>query len=307
MNKKQIKNIGASVLAKLLKMSREQNLDFNRLLMLYLQEGFLHRLSISQYKELFILKGGVLLYSTYLEKARPTKDVDFLVQNLSNQLDEFLQVIKRIVSINIKDGIFFKSSTIKVTRIIKAADYPGLRTIIPAQIDTAQQRLQVDVGFGNISATTPIQLKYPRLLESKSISITAYSWETVVSEKFESIVRFGEINSRIKDFHDLNFLIQHHCFKGKELKESIQETFNNCNTDITESSYIFSDSFLNDKQKQRQWISFLQKFESDSLSEFVDVMENIMKFLDPVVQAIVEKKSFDYVWDTNKINWKKCD
>jgi predicted nucleotidyltransferase component of viral defense system len=272
---------------------------------LYVQESFLYRLSISKYKDRFILKGGVLFYGVYLQKVRPTKDLDFLLRNISNKPTEYLVAVKEILSIDVPDGVVYDIDNISMTSITEAADYKGLRNIIRSRIGTAKQKLQIDVGFSDLLYTGPVTFEYPRLLEPSTITLPAYSWESVVSEKFESIVKFGELNSRMKDFFDLHFLLSHHSFNGKILTASIQKTFKNRKTDVSETSNIFSESFLNNERKKIQWAAFVRKNEPQISSEFPKVIKDIMGFLGPVLKAIENGKEFELFWDVKKGIWRK--
>jgi hypothetical protein len=115
MKNKPIKDVGKSTLAKLLNFAKQTNIDFNRILLLYFQERFLHRLSISEYCDRLILKGGVLFYGAHLQNARPTKDIDFLGRHISKDTDSILTVVQQIVKIEANDGVIFNVDGIKLT------------------------------------------------------------------------------------------------------------------------------------------------------------------------------------------------
>ncbi|MBE0653650.1 MAG: nucleotidyl transferase AbiEii/AbiGii toxin family protein, partial [Bacteroidales bacterium] len=200
-----ITNIAKSIRARLLNIARAENKTFQLILIRYFHERFLYRLSISQFCRNFILKGGTLLYIYYREKTRPTKDIDFLGLNIPNQTISLKKVFSEICSIDYPyDGVKFYVESIMVEEIADHEEYQGIRLLIDASLDTAIQKLQIDVGFGDIMIPDPVDLKYPVFFpDLYSPIIRAYSPETVIAEKFEAMIDLSVINSRMKDFYDV--------------------------------------------------------------------------------------------------------
>ena len=157
------KNIAASVMGRLKNISRELNIPFNLAMQLYAQERFLYRLSKSEYKDSFLLKGGLLLYSMDQFKGRPTKDIDFLLKNQNNNPNNIKKIIKKIIKIEVEDGISFDLNKIKSQSITEGADYKGQRIKIVALIGNARVHLQIDIGFGDVVVPEPVKIKYPEL------------------------------------------------------------------------------------------------------------------------------------------------
>ena len=129
--KKEIKNIAASVRARLINIADENNRDYNALLRLYFQERFLYRLSISPYKTKLILKGALLLMMNDVSKFRPTKDIDFLGKAFSNEMNECKKIIEEIASIDAADGVEFICDNISTEKIKEGEDYEGVRIHLP--------------------------------------------------------------------------------------------------------------------------------------------------------------------------------
>jgi len=303
MKQKQIKNLGASVRERLLSIARKLNVDFNRILLLYFQERFLFRLAKSKYKKSFVLKGGVLLYGAHQMKARPTKDIDFLATKLKNQPESFARIIEEIITTEASDGVSFDPSSISVESIAQRAAYEGIRLKITAHLDTARQNLQLDIGFGDVVVPHPIPLEYPVLLESERIELSAYSWDSVVAEKFEACVKLSDLNSRMKDFHDMHFLLNNHDFVGKELRGSILATFQNRRTDISNAAYIFSEAFYSHPDKQKQWTAFLRTIRQPAQMQFSEVVLEIEIFLSPVIESILADSDFNGKWNSQERKW----
>lgn len=303
MKQKQIKNLGASVRTRLLNIAKQLQIDFNRLLLLYFQERFLHRLAQSPYKNSFVLKGGALLYSAHQMKARPTKDIDFLAKNLKNQPELLAQIIEEIITAPVNDGVYFDPASIVFETIAQQARYEGIRFRITAQLDTAKQNLQLDVGFGDVVFPEPVSLEYPVLLGSGIIALSAYSWDSVIAEKFEAIVKLSDLNSRMKDFYDIHFLLTHHDFAGKELQGSLMTTFRNRQTDFAEAEHIFSESFYNNPDKPKQWTAFLRTIHQQAVAPFSEIVLTLETFLTPIIAANMAGLDFKENWKANARRW----
>lgn len=296
------KNIAASVMGRLKNISRELNIPFNLAMQLYAQERFLYRLSKSEYKDSFLLKGGLLLYSMDQFKGRPTKDIDFLLKNQNNNPNNIKKIIKKIIKIEVEDGISFDLNKIKSQSITEGADYKGQRIKIVALIGNARVHLQIDIGFGDVVVPEPVKIKYPELLDFDSLEITAYSLETVIAEKFDAMISLALLNSRMKDFYDIFQLMSKKKYESEVLKKSIKETLKKRSTELDSDLLVFSDKFKNDSQKNKQWQLFLKRIKKDNLS-FDFVINNIDNFLRPIYNSILSEIEIHSTWDPEKLRW----
>jgi len=303
MTAKQIKNIAASVRDRLLKLSKDLGIDFNRILLLYTQERFLYRLMNSKYKDNFILKGGVLFYGVFQQKARPTKDIDFLAINLNNEKEEFKKVVYDIIAQKGEDGLEFDKSSLSAEEITEDAEYQGLRIKVTSYLEKAHIVLQLDFGFGDIVYPKPISFNFPFLMDDSSFQIYSYSWESVIAEKFEAIVKLSDLNSRMKDFYDLYIIMQLQQFEGWTLQNAIHKTFINRETDLTNYNQIFSNDFKNSNEKHKQWQAFLRKNRLTVDKSFDKIIESIQNFIEPVVSSELNKKLSRLKWSGKKQEW----
>jgi len=249
---REIKDLAASVRARLLNITRQHHIDFNRVLLIYFQQCFLERLANSRYREQFILKGGLLFYGVEPLVARPTKDIDFLGEGILNQPDKIEAVIREILAIELPDGVTFLPQNMRSEIIAERRSYSGVRIFIPAELSKARQNVQIDVGFGDAVVPGPVEFDYPALLRDEGIKIYAYSWSSVIAEKMEAIVSFSDLSSRMKDYYDIYCLQNRFNFDGTELSEAITETFRRRGTDISGSDYIFSADFARSEDKHKQ-------------------------------------------------------
>jgi hypothetical protein len=159
------KNIDQSVKDRLKNLASSSGRDYNFVCIQYMHERFLARLEQSDYKGRFILKGALLLLAYDISRVRPTKDIDFLGNHLSNQSDDIESAIRQISEIELEDGVQFHSDIIEIDEITKDADYAGLRVRFSASVGGDHQMLQIDIGFGDVIVHGPVEMSYPALLD----------------------------------------------------------------------------------------------------------------------------------------------
>ena len=222
--KKQIRNVAASNRAKLLALARTRGDDFQFLLGRWIIERFLYRLAGSKHKDSFVLKGAMLFVAWGSKVYRPTKDLDLLGFGSAN-VAEVADRIREICSVPAQDGIVFDIAGIEAERIKDDAEYEGVRVSVPASLDGARVRMQVDVGFGDVVDPSPAELPFPTLLPLDAPVIRAYPPEAVIAEKFQAMVALGIANSRMKDFFDIWTFAITQRFDISRLSQSICRTF----------------------------------------------------------------------------------
>lgn len=283
---KEIKNIGVSIRQKLLSIAKKSGRDYNALLNQFFQERFLYKLSVSHYKNNFILKGALLLLSYNIERTRPTKDIDFLGKSINNDLDEIKNIISEICSIKTSDGIEFISKEIKAERIKEDAQYGGIRLHIPYKLHTIKGIIQIDIGFGDRISGGPIKSEFPTLLDFPAPLINVYSIETAVAEKFEAIVKLNFQTSRMKDFFDIIHIASNYNFKSNSLALALNATFSARKTNIDDMTDVFSDEFKLDKKKESQWKAFLTKNKITYDKSFLEVISMIEQFINPIFSIL---------------------
>jgi predicted nucleotidyltransferase component of viral defense system len=288
---KVIKNKGKSIRNRLLNISKEASYDYNLMLTRYVQERMLYRLSQSKYKDLFLLKGGALLYAHNQFKSRPTIDIDFLAKSLSNDKEHIKTVFNEILSIQCDDALTFDLQNITVDDIMEGKNYHGVRLNTKAILDNMPLHLSIDIGFGDITIPAPQELAYPVILdEMSSFSIKAYSLETVVAEKFHTMIDLSIYNSRMKDFFDLYTILSTKDLDSANLTEAIKATFENRHTEYIEDHTLFKEEFFLDTTKTNQWNSFLQKIKYKNQLTFPDVGKLIQEKMKPYWEALSPKE-----------------
>ena len=278
-----VKNYGRSVRDRLLNLSKEETIPFMTLLVRYLQERLLYRVSQSTFHDNLYLKGGALLYAHQQEKSRPTKDIDFLGQHISNDKVFVKSMFGKIVAIPCEiDGVVFDSDNIEAINITEDKEYHGVRLTILATMDTIRQKISIDIGFGDVMVPAPQCLDYPVLLDDvPNVSVLAYSLETVVAEKFEAMISLSVDNSRMKDFFDVYRILETEKLTPSLLKEAIIHTFRNRGTPYKENHPLFEYSFFKNEKRQIQWRAFLRNIKWKEPISFEKVGKIIIESLMP--------------------------
>lgn len=269
------RKINQSVKDRLKNLARSSGRDYNFVCIQYMHERFLARLEQSDYKERFILKGALLLLAYDMPRVRPTKDIDFLGNHLSNHSDDIESAIRQISEIELEDGVQFHGDKIEIDEITKDADYTGLRVRLSASVGGDHQRLQIDIGFDDVIVHGPVEMSYPAMLDYEPPKIKAYSLESAIAEKLQAIVSLGIFGSRMKDFYDIWFLTKNKQFDKERLTEAIETTFKKRSTEISDIKLIFVNEFIQDINKAKQWRAFLRRTTIDEQVSFDSVMEDL--------------------------------
>ena len=289
-------NMGASIRDRLLSKARAEKLDFNLLLTRYALERMLYRLSISQHREQFLLKGALLFDLWFDVPHRPTHDIDFLGFGAAD-IPRLEDVFRDICRIESPDGMVFQPDSVKGAEIRKEANYAGIRLTLMGVLDSARCPIQIDVGFGDAVVPGPEDARYPIILPGMpEPQLRVYPRYTVVAEKLEALTSLGMLNSRMKDFFDLWVLAKHSDFDGSVLSQAVAATFERRSTALPEGIPIgLSDGFINDAQKVKQWLAFLRKNALEPML-LETVIGDLRDFLLPVLASVSAGSTLDRAW-----------
>ena len=275
---KTLRNLGASVRARLLTYAREHDQQYNLVLIRFALERLLYRLSVSAHADRFVLKGAMLLTTWFNDPGRPTRDLDLLGFG-DNDSDLLLAAFREILAIGVEDGIAFDVAALKVDRIREALEYGGARLQTDADIGGAKVRVSIDIGFGDALEPGLEELDYPVLLDLPAPTLRAYARETVIAEKFQAMVLLGRANTRMKDFYDIWLLSQDFEYDANRVATAIAATFARRKTAIpTDLPDALTDDFASDPAKTAQWTAFKKGLASDpgSLSDVVAAIRGFL-------------------------------
>ncbi|NOU45685.1 MAG: nucleotidyl transferase AbiEii/AbiGii toxin family protein [Bacteroidales bacterium] len=275
-------NRAVSIRARLLNLAKKEGIDFQLIIIRFLHERLLFRLSVSDYSKQLILKGGAFIYAMQGLKSRPTIDVDLLGTRISNDIETLCEIFRQICAIKSEDEVTFDPESVVGELITWQDKYNGVRLYIDTTFHTVRQRVQIDVGFGDIVIPVIQQLEYPILLDEMQVPvIQAYSKETVIAEKFQAMIELSVANNRMKDFYDVYKLLIDSKFDNETLEEAIRATFANRETTFSENHALFTIEFASNLQRKRSWTAFLNKINRDKELEFEVVMLLISEKLTP--------------------------
>ncbi|MBN8728499.1 MAG: nucleotidyl transferase AbiEii/AbiGii toxin family protein [Xanthomonadales bacterium] len=290
------RNVAGSVRARLLNKARAEKLDFNLLLTRYALERVLYRLSISEQRGQFLLKGALLFDIWFDVPHRPTHDADLLGFG-SAEIPHLENLFREISQIASDDGMAFQAITVKAAEIRKEANYAGVRVTMLGLLDGARCPVQIDIGFGDAVTPASEDVQYPVILDGMAQpQLRAYPRYTVVAEKLEAMVKLGILSSRMKDYFDLWVLARHSDFDGVVLAQAIRATFERRGTAIPSGVPLgLTDEFGLDEQKTRQWQAFQRKNIMKSMP-LAEVIAALRELLLPVLTALSSGKSFDRQW-----------
>ncbi|MBS2014026.1 MAG: nucleotidyl transferase AbiEii/AbiGii toxin family protein [Deltaproteobacteria bacterium] len=281
-------NIGASVRAKLLRLSKERKEDHQLLLVRYANERLLHRLASSPHAGSFVLKGAALFTIWTGRAHRATRDIDFLGFG-EPAVERLRAVFEDVLRLDVDDdGVRFDLASLEVGPIREDQEYGGVRIALRAEISGAQVRLQVDVGFGDAITPAPEVVEFPALLDFAAPKLRAYPRPTVVAEKLEAMVKLGIANSRMKDFYDVVILSRTFPFDGDALVRAIRATFERRGTPLPDGLPVaLTDAFPADATKRAQWAGFVRKAGARTeLRDFGEVVREARAFLaEPLAAA----------------------
>jgi predicted nucleotidyltransferase component of viral defense system len=269
----------------LLNRARVEHSDFQILLTRYALERLLYRLSVSSYREQFILKGAMLFTTWVNDRFRPTRDLDLL--GFGDDSPEAIAVAFRaICSQPVEDdGVIFDIERLEAAPIREDVEYGGVRVRTRATVAAARLPIQVDVGFGDAITPAPVEIDYPPLLDAPVARLRAYPVETVVAEKFEALVRLGIANSRLKDFYDLWLISRTFSFDHCILAGAVRRTFANRDMPLpielpTGLTAAYAETWMS------QWQAFLGRERMAAVPSSLDtVVIDLGQFLMPLMAA----------------------
>jgi predicted nucleotidyltransferase component of viral defense system len=298
-------DLEASVRTRLKNLSRDRQEPFELLLTRYGLERMLYRLSVSEWRNRFVLKGAMLFVIWSDRPHRATRDVDLL--GLGNPDLVGLETIFRALCVAEvePDGIRFLADTVQGEAIRAEDAYQGIRVRLEGRVKKMVVRLQIDIGYGDMVLPPPREVEFPVLLDFPAPRLRAYSRYSVVAEKLQTIVQRGVPNSRMKDYYDLFRMSQLFQFSGPTLTRALQATMKRRRTPIPMAAPVaLGGEFGQLPAKRMQWRSFVAKsgLESDAV-DFEIVLKALREFLMPVLSAIAQGKELSLLWKPG-VGWQ---
>lgn len=259
-------------------LSRKKSADAQILMRNYMMERFLERISISQYQDKFILKGGMLVAAMVGLDARATMDMDATIKGVDVNLEEVENIIADIVSVPLEDGVTFRIK--QVSEIMDEAEYPGVRVSMETEFDGVRTPLKIDISTGDVITPEEMQYNFKLMLEDRSIEVWAYNLETVMAEKLETVISRNITNTRMRDFYDIHILLNLYgnMLDTKILGEALQATARKRETEyhLKDAEKIFEE-VQEDSGMEKLWKAYQKKFSYAADISWKMVMESVRK------------------------------
>lgn len=297
--RRELRNVPASVSARLKNLARLREVDFNLLLDHYAAERFLYRLSASGEVDRFTLKGATLFRIWLEQELRPTRDVDILAAGVTDY--PAIQAAMETICATPcpEDGVVFDPETIRIRDIRLDQPRGGLRARLRGNLGVVRLDLQVDIGFGDVVTPARVRQDYPTLLDLPAPRLWTYPRETLIAEKFEAMVHRGTDNSRVKDLWDIACLARRFAFDGETLRTAIEETFRRRRTTLgDERPVALLPDYYEDTERGQRWQVLRRQIGTgaDGPTRLVDAGQELRRFLGPVCDSLIEESRFTQTW-----------
>lgn len=282
-------NIAASVKQRLLNLTRAERRVYDVVLVRYALERLLYRLSLSEHRGSFILKGGMLVTLWIESDSRETRDADFLGHGNSDP-DHLREVFAGVLSIEADDGLVFDTRSLRAAVIREEMEYGGVRLRADAYIERSRIPVTIDIGFGDALADPARTMAYPSMLGMEEPEIRIYPPASVIAEKFQAMVALGAANGRMKDYFDLWAIPRALEIAPEDLDAAISATFDRRGTALPDKRPPgLSDAMLTDA-KQAQWRAYAASLDLKDLA-FEEVIDAAWGLVGPSCERLSGAKS----------------
>lgn len=263
--------------------AKQNNADARTLMRIYMMERFLERLAQSEYRDNFIIKGGILVTAMIGVAHRSTMDIDTSMKNLNLSAEDALRVVNRVKDIDLDDGVSFDVKD--VSNIMDEMEYPGIRVTMNANVGRLITPLKIDISTGDVITPRAIEFNYDLLLEDRSIRLWSYNLETILAEKLQTVLARGILNTRMRDFYDIRMLLDTYEDKVNKavLKDAFAATCKKRGTDhLQEQAEEIIKIIEADEQLQVLWRAYQKKYSYAAEIDYASVISGVRKLMDSI-------------------------
>lgn len=261
--------------------AKQNNADARTLMRIYMMERFLERLAQSEYRDNFIIKGGILVTAMIGVAHRSTMDIDTSMKNLNLSAEDALRVVNQVKDIDLDDGVSFEVKD--VSNIMDEMEYPGIRVTMNANVGRLITPLKIDISTGDVITPRAIEFNYDLLLEDRSISLWSYNLETILAEKLQAVLARGILNTRMRDFYDIRMLLDTYEDKVNKavLKDAFAATCKKRGTDhLQEQAEEIIKIIEADEQLQVLWRAYQKKYSYAADIDYASVISGVRKLME---------------------------
>lgn len=261
--------------------AKQNNADARTLMRIYMMERFLERLTQSEYRDNFIIKGGILVTAMIGVAHRSTMDIDTSMKNLNLSAEDAVRVVNQVKDIDLDDGVSFEVND--VSNIMDEMEYPGIRVTMNANVGRLITPLKIDISTGDVITPRAIEFNYDLLLEDRSIKLWSYNLETILAEKLQTVLARGILNTRMRDFYDIRMLVDTYEDKVNKavLKDAFAATCKKRGTDnLQEQAEEIVKIIEADEQIQVLWRAYQKKYSYAADIDYASVIRGVRKLMD---------------------------
>lgn len=252
----------------------------------YMLERLLERIAVSEYQGKFILKGGMLISALVGLDSRTTMDMDATLKGFLLNEDTIKEAFEKIIDVAIEDNITFEMKSIQPIR--EDDSYGGYRVSLDAIFETLKVPLKIDLTTGDKITPKEVKYRFSLMFENREIDILAYNLETVVAEKYETIIRRSVLNTRLRDFYDVYILMN---FQSKNINRDTLSKAIKATAITRESEQFLADDkarlavIANDETLQKQWSKYQKDFGYAKNIRWKEVISAIKTILPLAISA----------------------
>ena len=279
-------------------LARRSGADVQELMTIYALEGLLVRIALSEYREDFVLKGGLLLAA--FAARRPTKDIDLQATRLTAEPEEVSERFRQISVTDLSDGLVFDAASINARTIRDDDEYAGVRLKLKAQLGTARLTVGIDVNFGDPIWPAPTLIDLPRLvpLDRPPVQILGYPLSMVLAEKVVTAVDRGPANTRWRDFADIYTLAQRHTVDGRELRTSMETVSEYRSVTLSPLLPALESMGRRSQSKYQAWRA-RSHYDTELPAAFSELLGSVAAFADPVISTAQSRQ-----WSPSSRSWE---
>lgn len=278
-----IKN-STSLKAKVSNLAKSTNIPNNYLIQNFMFESLLKRVSISKYKDNFVIKGGLLLSSIFGVNLRSTMDLDTTIKGINLDKKTITKVINEIIAIDVDDNINLKIENINNIR--EEELYPGFNVNLIAKFDNLKTNLLIDITTGDVITYSEIEFNYNTIFDNEIINIMSYNYETIIAEKIETIIARNIDNTRMKDYYDIFMFVN---LKWNDIsKETLRCAIINTaksrdKLDFMKNANNYVELIQNDERLNSLWTNYQNNYEyakEISFNDTIEAIKTVIKIID---------------------------
>jgi len=238
--------------------AKKSNLQVELVYRNYMFERFLFRLSLSSYRNNFVIKGGFLIGSLVGISNRLTKDLDATLQSIILDKDRVLSLMESIIHISVDDGLVYEIKQIQEIRL--ASRYPAYRVSFDALFEKTIIHLKLDLTTGDSIYPRAIEYNHNCMFDDNPIALLAYPLENILAEKLEAILTWGILGKRIRDYYDV-YVLSNFEYDNEELRNALYLTAQTRNTKHHLENYkIVFETIKNEASLENEWIKYTNEY-----------------------------------------------